>query len=220
MKNDPEYRNRVIESTKAANLKLDENGNSGYQRAYKNRQKTLLEKYGDENFYNSEKASKTRRAHSDEKRKDIQFKKSQTLMKNYGVSTVFQLQGYNFYRFSKISQALFDEIVKSSSIKSNEVLYGKTEKYLNGYFYDLTYKNKIIEFNGDYWHANPLKYSNDKTLRMVCETRLVEDIWARDVKKINHAISNGYEVKIVWENDFVNRREDIIKECIEWLSQS
>jgi hypothetical protein len=215
IKNDDVYRDALIKKVKDANELIGEDGLTGYQRAYKTRQQTLLKKYGNENFYNSKKASETRLKHSAEKKQEIQYKKSQTLMKNYGVSSVFKISG-KFHRYSKIANALFNELVKFFP----DAKYANFEKYFDGYFYDFTVGNKIIEFNGDYWHCTPTRYAQGEFVRIRGEMRLVEDIWARDIKKINHAILHGYEVKIVWENDFINRKEEIIQECKEWLSQS
>lgn len=46
---------------------------------------TKLKKYGDENFNGSKKASQTRKNFSDERRQEIELKKQETWIENYGV---------------------------------------------------------------------------------------------------------------------------------------
>lgn len=123
---------------------------------------------------------------------------------------------------SKISLELFDKI--NSYIGTNEYcFYGNKEWFISKkdniiYFYDFRYKNKIIEFNGDYWHGNPLFYKNDDYLNMPNGNKvLVEHKWKSDKEKINTALENGFEVKIVWENDYRKDKDLILKECLEFL---
>lgn len=47
---------------------------------------------------------------------------------------------------------IFPEIKRQLKIKENENIK---------YVYDFYYKNKIIEFNGDYWYCNPSKYDEN-----------------------------------------------------------
>ena len=83
------------------------------------------------------------------------------------------------------------------------------------YKYDFCIGNKILEFNGDYWHCNPLKYAptyfNTK-LKMTAEEK-----WKKDADKIKLANENGYEVKVVWEQDYRRDPDGILRECREFL---
>ncbi len=54
---------------------------------------------------------------------------------------------------------------------------------------------KIIEFNGDKFHANPLKYGpSDIPLKFI--NKKAEEIWNDDKIKINKAEERGYTVKL------------------------
>lgn len=89
---------------------------------------------------------------------------------------------------------------------------GSTSK---AYSFDLTIGNKIIEFNGDYWHMNPNKYhENDfnKTKQMTAK-----EIWDYDTNKIKLAESHGYEVLVVWESDYNKDPQKTIQKCIDFL---
>ena len=92
--------------------------------------------------------------------------------------------------------------------------YLKNEK--NGYYYDIKVGNKIIEYNGDFWHANPLFYKHDEIMNFYKKVTASEK-WEQDRQKINMARSNGYEVMVVWENDYNNNKEKCIEKCLNFL---
>lgn len=76
--------------------------------------------------------------------------------------------------------------------------------------------DKIIEFNGDYWHANPKIYKKDyinKTLNLTAY-----EIWKKDEKRKKYIQKQGYQLYVVWESDYKNDPENTIKKCIEFLT--
>jgi len=92
-------------------------------------------------------------------------------------------------------------------------IYDKKEKSFNSY--DFVYKNKIIEFNGDYWHCNPKIYKSDfLNLR---KQMYAYEIWNYDKIKIYKAKNEGYEVLIIWENEYKQNKEKVIQQCINFL---
>jgi len=85
------------------------------------------------------------------------------------------------------------------------------------YAYDFCYKNKIIEFNGDFWHYNPETFKDKDSFsnnKMKAEER-----WAYDKKKKQYAESLGFDVLVVWENDYKKNKESVIAECKEFLEK-
>lgn len=58
--------------------------------------------------------------------------------------------------------------------------------------------NLIIEYNGDYWHANPEIYNEDK----IFDGRTAKEIWEKDKLKKEIAEDNGYEFKTIWEKEY------------------
>jgi hypothetical protein len=85
------------------------------------------------------------------------------------------------------------------------------------YVYDIFANKKIIEYNGDFWHCNPIKYSADY---INPRTKLkAVDKWEVDHVKLQYAKDQGYEVLVVWENDFKKNKEEVIKQCIQFLTQ-
>ena len=81
--------------------------------------------------------------------------------------------------------------------------------------YDFVCKNKVIEFNGDYWHCNPKKYNKNyfhKYLQLPAF-----DVWGRDKMKIDAIQEQGFDVLVIWESDYKQNREKVIQECIEFI---
>lgn len=86
-------------------------------------------------------------------------------------------------------------------------------------FYDITCskRNKIIEFNGDYWHANPAITESNTVIKQNGLT--AQDIWNRDKIKHNTAINRGFDVLVVWESEFKNDKQKTIDNTIKWWNK-
>lgn len=98
--------------------------------------------------------------------------------------------------------------------KKEKYIYWKQTK--QAFAYDFIFKNKIIEFQGDYWHCNPKLYDAEffnKTKQMYAK-----DIWEYDELKKECANHYGYDVLYVWENEYNNDKETTIKTCIKFLT--
>lgn len=131
---------------------------------------------------------------------------------------------------SNISQELFNNIYKKLN-NNDEIYFGSlnkeyevicsNKKSFNFYkldFYDKT-KNIIIEFNGDYWHANPKIFESNSKIKIDGENVLVNDIWNSDnirkqniCKKLNNPI-----FIIVWENDFKKNPNKVINDLLKYF---
>jgi hypothetical protein len=106
-------------------------------------------------------------------------------------------------------------------LKDNGIVIPYKEKWIReinsvkSYSYDLTVNKKIIEFNGDYWHANPAIYEMDwfnKTKKMKAHV-----LWEYDANKRKLAESHGYEVLTIWESDYNKDPNGTIQLCLEFL---
>jgi G:T-mismatch repair DNA endonuclease (very short patch repair protein) len=104
------------------------------------------------------------------------------------------------------------EVVKELKNKGNSAAHSfKVErKIYDIYIPDL---NMLIEFNGDYWHCNPKIYS--ATYFNVKRDMTAKQIWARDAKKKEVAIKNGYNYLVIWESDYRKSKRIIIKKIIQ-----
>ena len=132
--------------------------------------------------------------------------------------------------YSKISQELFKII--------NERIQGNF-KYatLNGEFslprknggvwiYDFVDldKKKIIEYNGDMYHANPNTCNENDTPHPFRKNLLSIDIWNKDIEKEKIANENGFTVLKIWDSEFRRRtqqdKELVIQKCIEFINNN
>lgn len=115
---------------------------------------------------------------------------------------------------SKIENELFEKLKVSIESVSSQLCLIR-EDVPSAYYYDIFVKNKIIEFNGDFWHMNPSKYNEND---MAINNKTAKEIWESDNQKIKFAEKNGYDVMVVWEQDYRNNKDKVIEECINFLT--
>lgn len=120
------------------------------------------------------------------------------------------------YVQSPIANELFSLIKNKLNIAENiEEKYIFNEELHKGYLFDFCLNNKLIEFNGDYWHANPLFYGPMSFIKG--KNKKAKDIWEYDNIKINTAKYQGYNVLVIWENEYKTNKEETINKCIDFL---
>lgn len=120
------------------------------------------------------------------------------------------------YVQSPIANELFSFIKNKLNITKNiEEKYIFNEELHKGYLFDFCLNNKLIEFNGDYWHANPLFYGPMSFIKG--KNKKAKDIWEYDNIKINTAKYQGYDVLVIWENEYKTNKEETINKCIDFL---
>ena len=125
--------------------------------------------------------------------------------------------------YSLVSQKLFYELLKYINDKEN-VKYAtyNGEKVIHDqlhyYLYDFCYNKKIIEFNGDIWHANPTIYKETDTPNPYLKFTTSKEIWQHDNNKNNIAKNKGYEILVIWEKDYNENKNQVISECLNFLS--
>lgn len=129
--------------------------------------------------------------------------------------------------YSKISQTLFNEILKSYKPDEQDyVFYGsKNREYSirennTNYIYDFTdlNKRKIIEFQGDIYHGNPDFFQENDIPNPYHKNKTAKDLWEFDEHKKQIAINNGFDVFIIWENKYREDKEKILKDCLKFLN--
>ena len=74
-----------------------------------------------------------------------------------------------------------------------------------------------IEYNGNYWHANPKYYSEDETINIKGTEYLVSEIWKRDRKKLEYCNNKNITLITVWEDDWTNNKNKIKKLVKDFL---
>jgi len=121
------------------------------------------------------------------------------------------------YVQSPIANKLFEEIKSKLNINNSiEEKYIFNDKLHKGYLFDFCYNNKLIEFNGDYWHANPIFYGPKSFIK--AKNKRAETIWEYDKIKIQTAKDQGYDILIIWEHDYHENPDEVINKCIEFLN--
>lgn len=93
--------------------------------------------------------------------------------------------------------------------------YGKWSSLLKTYVvYDIKHKDCIIEFNGDYWHANPKLFEDTAEIR----GKSAKEIRERDMLKLKTVEEQGFRTFVVWESDFINNKQQTIEKVAKWIS--
>lgn len=127
----------------------------------------------------------------------------------------------NSSQHSKICNTFIESLLEKcntneiKSFKNRELLL--RNKNNNIRLYDFTYLpiKKIIEFNGDYWHCNPKLYEGSYYHNI--KNMTAQEIWDYDKEKIELAKQNGYDILVIWENDYRKNPEKEIIKCLEFI---
>lgn len=131
-------------------------------------------------------------------------------------------KSFQFNGDGRSKQSKFAKDIILYCCKKLNINIPKKEKYLywnkthQAFAYDFTYKNKIIEFQGDYWHCNPKLYNKDFYNKSKQKT--ANEIWEYDKIKLECANFYRYNVLYIWELDYNENPEETINKCIEFLT--
>lgn len=129
----------------------------------------------------------------------------------------FENYGDNRSPQSKFASEIIKECCKILNIKKPY-----KEKYIydninhRAYAYDFKYNDKLIEFQGDYWHCNPNLY--DENFFNKVKKKTAKEIWQFDKEKKECAEKYGYKILYIWEYEYNLNKDATIKKCIEFLT--
>lgn len=139
-------------------------------------------------------------------------KQQASLHKKYGVTNAYMLAQRR--KISKPQKELFDYV---QSINSSAELEVKLPIKEVKYFADILLPslNKVIEYHGDYWHANPKIYS--PTYFHKVKNKTAKEIWQDDEKRKNIINQAGYSVMIVWASDMQTFKEATLKKIKDFI---
>lgn len=132
--------------------------------------------------------------------------------------------------YSKISQILFMEILNKYDINEvkNVFFWTKNKEYLiksdkSVLLYDFTdiSRKKIIEYNGDQYHANPNIYNENDTPHPYHKENgySAKDIWKRDNRKTNFAENEGFSVLVIWDSEYRKYPQQTLEKCIRFINE-
>lgn len=185
---------------------------------YKKRNLTVKGKYGVSNIFETEYAKKI----IIEKWPETKIKRERALLDNYGWSSPFQVPSILKQALSKSKIQKNGLYKKIASRLENIGINFETEFILKtnnrSYFYDFLIGTKIVELNGDYWHANPEKYRADDLIIYPGKRILrAAEVWKKDEEKIHCANNAGFEVLIFWEKEINKTPDNVVLKILESL---
>jgi len=131
--------------------------------------------------------------------------------------------------YSEISQELFYSIIgyypKSENLKKVYFSTKNSEYFIslkggsfNVYdFTDLT-RMKIIEYNGDLYHGNPLIYESEDTPNPFRKNITAKEMWVKDAEKIKIANEHGFDVLTIWDSEYRKDKNGTLQKCLDFLN--
>jgi hypothetical protein len=130
-------------------------------------------------------------------------------------------QSWRIYtgNYSQKSFNFFSKLIESYP-EFKDAHFGDNEQFINLQDVDASktyakpdflWNDKIIEFNGVYWHKDP-RFFDDSISHQ--NTR------RKDFERTQALEKKGYSVKVVWETDYDNNPLNILLECVEFLKKN
>jgi len=105
----------------------------------------------------------------------------------------------------KLKKLLPDRKVRKSTLKIEK----------RWFYPDIKIDDKIIvEFYGNYWHANPKLFKAEDIFHHKLKAK---DIWENDKKRIHILESNGFKVFIIWQDEYEDNKEKCVDNLIKKL---
>lgn len=113
----------------------------------------------------------------------------------------------------ELRQLLIDKLKGTS-----DVVKKKTIKINSKWYYpDIIINNLyIVEYNGNFWHANPNRY---KAEDIIHHNFSANDIWVKDKQRIEDFNNAGYKSLIIWEDEFKSDKEKTVDKILKWLKE-
>lgn len=116
---------------------------------------------------------------------------------------------------SKILKDWYSKCTYSSGLEKRikSILDDMGIEYIsNGFIgnrsFDIIINNRIIEIQGDFWHANPDKYKPDDYLNFPGGKKITaSELWKKDEEKKVMVEKLKYNLLYLWEND-IKRKTD------------
>jgi hypothetical protein len=129
------------------------------------------------------------------------------------------------HNWSKTELDFIGELVKALNINDDEYYSAFNGKQFCRNFkdigktfaYDFVYMEKIIEFNGDYWHCNPQIYEAEYFNKLLqCTSK---EKWELDKYKNSLIENEGYKVLVIWESEWLTNPKQTIEKCIKFINK-
>jgi G:T-mismatch repair DNA endonuclease (very short patch repair protein)/transposase-like protein len=115
----------------------------------------------------------------------------------------YRKMGINSCMKQSLGKKNIPEKIVEEFLKENNIEYVYSKKIQNRQFdFYLNEYNLLLEVHGDYWHANPKIYGENK--RQINEIQLMKI--SNDKQKKKLAESLGYKLKVIWEQDIKSNK--------------
>lgn len=196
---------------------------------------TMLEKYGEDGiFFNRSKGNylwyyieKYGEEEGTKKFNEILKRKSEVNSKEYYVKKYGEERGSEewFKHLERIGKSCknnyglnkkCEDVLQKYNIEYKAEYFLPSDKH--GYLYDFLVGNLIIELNSVYWHCSPKKYKSTDIVKFP-HGKLIkaQDKWDYDKEKADSARSKGYNVEIIWEDEFSEEKIiEVLKKYDLW----
>ena len=187
---------------------------------YEIRNETVRRKYGVNNVFQSKEVKDIIR--DKWYNGDTKEKRAKTMLEHYGYVNAFEDRDILVKALRKsfgAGSGLNDKV--KNKLKDDDIEF--EDEFLikcNGrmYFYDIKIDNLLVEVNGDFWHANPCRYSSEDYVPLPnCDDVQAKDLWEKDKIKKQIALDSGYNYVVVWETDINKDINSVIEEIKEML---
>ncbi len=149
----------------------------------------------------------------------------QDRINKYGFYSAYDLYKNNNHGivFSKPHKKVVELLLQNNiECKIEFILKIERDECIEGgnktlYEYDILIgEKKLIEINGDYYHANPMKYKENDVLNIFGNEVIAKDIWNKDKIKLDFAKKKGYTIIDIWEYDIHNNWDKVSKEVLDY----
>ncbi len=140
------------------------------------------------------------------------IKQKRTLLQNHGVTNAFFLSKHR--TVSKAQQEILDHLsssVPSAQFEGEKLFHSGAHKYFIDIFSEQA--KMVIEYNGDYWHCNPTKFSG--SFFHPKKHKHAEQIWAEDLERLNVMQQKGYHTVTVWESEYSSDGQNVLRRLTE-----
>ncbi len=158
---------------------------------------------------------------------EINIKKIKNSSYDYYIKKYGKEEGHKIFlnklirkngRKSKISQEFKNLLSLKIDFEIQEEKQILIEEELKIFFVDfiIPEKNVVIEFYGDYWHANPKFYKREDMIK----SKKASQIWEEDKERISLIKSKlNCKVLTIWEDDFKKDKFKIIEDLDKKLKE-
>ncbi len=135
-------------------------------------------------------------------------KQRRTLLQNHGVTNAFFLSKHR--TVSKAQQEILDHLsgsVPTAQFEGEKLFHSGAHKYFIDVFSEPA--KMVVEYNGDYWHCNPMMYSG--SFFHSKKQKTAEQIWAEDAQRLSVMEQKGYHAVTVWESEYRSDKQNVLK---------